>query len=156
MNGFFSEEALERFAQLAAQRQTADFSEEGTYDFTRCVRPNGSTYGTRGKCRKGTEAGPFAYLPEKTSSFPKSVSKLEKLATGKLPEDKAKRKALYDGAQKRLGVLGDNPLNPKQQNDGHEPERKALRKLLGRLNDEFNAWGKVTEKQMRRAVGTVE
>lgn len=28
---------------------------DGTYDFTTCERPNGSRYGTRGKCRKGTE-----------------------------------------------------------------------------------------------------
>jgi hypothetical protein len=28
---------------------------EAPYDFTRCVRPNGSAYGTGGKCRKGTE-----------------------------------------------------------------------------------------------------
>lgn len=27
----------------------------GTYDFTTCERPNGSRYGTGGKCRKGTE-----------------------------------------------------------------------------------------------------
>jgi hypothetical protein len=26
-------------------------------DFTRCIRPNGTAYGTRGKCRKGVEAG---------------------------------------------------------------------------------------------------
>ena len=25
------------------------------YDYTRCVRPDGSAYGTKGKCRKGTE-----------------------------------------------------------------------------------------------------
>lgn len=56
MTGSFSEEALEQFAQLAAQTQSADFAEGGTYDFTRCVRSNGSTYGTRGKCRKGTES----------------------------------------------------------------------------------------------------
>ena len=27
----------------------------GTLDYTRCVRPDGSTYGTGGKCRKGAE-----------------------------------------------------------------------------------------------------
>jgi hypothetical protein len=27
-----------------------------SYDFTRCVRPDGTAYGTRGKCRKGTVA----------------------------------------------------------------------------------------------------
>ena len=29
------------------------------YDFTRCVRPDGSAYGTGGRCRKGTEQGSF-------------------------------------------------------------------------------------------------
>ncbi len=28
------------------------------WNFTRCQRPNGTFYGTRGKCRKGAEAGP--------------------------------------------------------------------------------------------------
>jgi len=28
-----------------------------SYEFTRCVRADGSAYGTRGKCKKGTEAG---------------------------------------------------------------------------------------------------
>ena len=55
MNGSFSEEALLRFSELAAQSQSANFSEGGTYDFTRCVRPNGTAYGTDGRCRKGTE-----------------------------------------------------------------------------------------------------
>jgi len=55
MNGYFSEEALQRFAEMAAQTQSADFAEGDTYDFTRCVRPNGTAYGTTGKCRKGTE-----------------------------------------------------------------------------------------------------
>ena len=27
----------------------------GSFDFTRCVRADGSAYGTRGKCKKGTE-----------------------------------------------------------------------------------------------------
>ena len=58
MHGSFSEEALEQFAQLANQTQAADFAEGDLYDFTRCVRPDGSAYGTRGKCRKGSEAGP--------------------------------------------------------------------------------------------------
>ena len=55
MKGSFSEEALNRFAELAAQNQPSDFAEGGTYDFTRCVRPDGSAYGTGGTCRKGTE-----------------------------------------------------------------------------------------------------
>jgi hypothetical protein len=57
MKGSFSEESLRRFTELAAQAQPAEFSERDTYDFTRCVRPDGSFYGTDGRCRKGTEVG---------------------------------------------------------------------------------------------------
>lgn len=55
--GGFSEEALQLF-QLAAVERTFEFSEGGeVYDFTRCMRPNGTFYGTRGKCKSGSDAG---------------------------------------------------------------------------------------------------
>ena len=57
MKGSFSEESLRRFTELAAQAQPVEFSERDTYDFTRCVRPDGSFYGTDGRCRKGTLTG---------------------------------------------------------------------------------------------------
>jgi hypothetical protein len=57
MLGGFSEEALQLF-QLAASEQAYEFSEgEETYDFTRCMRPDGTFYGTGGKCKKGSDAG---------------------------------------------------------------------------------------------------
>lgn len=31
-------------------------TDEEIYEFTRCVRPDGSAYGSRGKCKKGTQA----------------------------------------------------------------------------------------------------
>ena len=57
MKGSISEEALLQYAELVASLQTADFSEGGTYDFTRCMRADGSFYGTRGSCKKGSQAG---------------------------------------------------------------------------------------------------
>ena len=47
------------------------------YDFTRCVRPDGSAYGTGGKCRKGNE-----------EALSQRVGKgfLAKASTGKLEE----------------------------------------------------------------------
>ena len=57
MFGSFSEESLVEFTKLASQKHSTDFSEGGTYDFTRCVRSDGSVYGTSGKCRKGKETG---------------------------------------------------------------------------------------------------
>jgi hypothetical protein len=57
MLGGFSEEALQLF-QLAASEQAYEFSEgEETYDFTRCMRPDGTFYGTGGTCKKGSNAG---------------------------------------------------------------------------------------------------
>jgi hypothetical protein len=54
MNGSFSEEALRAYAELAAQKQGLNFAEgDSYYDFTRCVRPDGSAYGTKGKCEQG-------------------------------------------------------------------------------------------------------
>jgi hypothetical protein len=38
----------------AYQLLSEDFS-EGSYDFTTCMRPDGSKYGTGGQCRKGTQ-----------------------------------------------------------------------------------------------------
>lgn len=57
MFGSFDSDTLERYAQLAAQKAGVDFAEGDYYDFTRCVRPDGSVYGTGGQCRKGTETG---------------------------------------------------------------------------------------------------
>ena len=53
--GAFSEEALATYQEALAEKEGFDFSEGDLYDFTRCVRPDGKAYGTRGKCRKGTE-----------------------------------------------------------------------------------------------------
>jgi hypothetical protein len=51
MQGSFSQEATESALQLLK-----GFTDSGVYEFTRCVRPDGTAYGTGGKCRKGTEA----------------------------------------------------------------------------------------------------
>jgi hypothetical protein len=53
--GGFTQEALEAYQKALAEREGTNFAEGDLYDFTTCVRPDGSSYGTRGKCRKGTE-----------------------------------------------------------------------------------------------------
>jgi hypothetical protein len=57
MQGSFSSESLKLYESLIEELENPDFSEYdlAAYDFTRCVRPNGTVYGTGGKCRKGTE-----------------------------------------------------------------------------------------------------
>ena len=41
--------------RMVAEKTNPEFSEEDVYNFTRCVRPDGSAYASSGKCRKGTE-----------------------------------------------------------------------------------------------------
>jgi hypothetical protein len=53
--GGFTEEALAAYQKALAEREGIDFAEGDSYDFTTCIRPDGSAYGTGGKCRKGTE-----------------------------------------------------------------------------------------------------
>ena len=47
--------ALTRKRCASGSQPQQNFNE---YDFTRCERPDGTFYGTSGRCRKGTEAGP--------------------------------------------------------------------------------------------------
>jgi len=92
MEGSFSEESLAKYAKLAAQSQPVNFSEKGVYDFTRCVRPNGSAYGTGGHCRKGEEASALDVLQNGIKGRVPRNDPKEPLATGSTPLEKAKAK----------------------------------------------------------------
>jgi hypothetical protein len=58
MQGSFSEQSLKQYEELIGEIASVNFSElnSDVYDFTRCVRADGTVYGSRGKCRKGREA----------------------------------------------------------------------------------------------------
>jgi hypothetical protein len=77
--GGFTEEALAAYQKAVAEKEGVEFSEGGTYDFTTCIRPDGSAYGTGGKCRKGTEGEA------------KKDSKAGKSGSGGFDMDKAKK-----------------------------------------------------------------
>ena len=68
MKGFISEEALAEYSRLAAEKLGVDFAEGEVYDFARCMRADGSFYGTSGKCRKGSEAGDAPVKEKSTKS----------------------------------------------------------------------------------------
>jgi hypothetical protein len=91
--GGFSEEALLLF-QLAASERAYDFSEEGeVYDFTRCMRPNGTYYGTRGQCKSGSQSGPAEVKEKGAPKAPKPrAQKSIKAAKGELALVKAATK----------------------------------------------------------------
>ncbi len=114
MLGRFSEEALKAFAashNLDTRNQ--DFS-EGVFDFTRCVRPDGTAYGTRGKCRKGTEE------VKKEESAQTIVDRLDKLDYG-------------DQRRVLTGYL--------KNNDFYEPPFSLNQMGLGDLFDEADSMG---------------
>ena len=90
MKGSFSEEALRKYAELASQMQSLEFSEGDTYDFTRCVKPDGSAYGTNGKCRKGTEGA--KQIEEKA---PKAAPKETAVKVAKTPKTTQNPKETY-------------------------------------------------------------
>jgi hypothetical protein len=50
---YFTEEALQKFNEMCAEG--VNFGEEPVYDFARCVRPDGSAYGTAGACKSGKQ-----------------------------------------------------------------------------------------------------
>ncbi len=71
------------FTQFGFSQEASDQANE-IFDFTRCQRADGTYYGTRGKCRKGTE------VEAKLAKLP--VEKLQKLAQyPKLTPDQKKK-----------------------------------------------------------------
>ena len=47
----FTEEALKKFHAMCSAG--LDFAEGESYDFARCVMPDGEIYGTKGQCKQG-------------------------------------------------------------------------------------------------------
>jgi hypothetical protein len=86
--GGFTEEALAAYQKALAERQGTDFAESDSYDFTTCIRPDGSAYGTGGKCRKGTEGEAKSGEQSKVTATPGMAARV-KAAKEKLKADKA-------------------------------------------------------------------
>jgi hypothetical protein len=112
MNGYFSQEAMEAFTKAVGEE---NFS-ESLFDFTRCVRPDGSAYGTSGKCKAGTEEAKQEETPKpkraakelKDGGSLTKVAKMVREKTAKKDEaapaaDKAKALEDLKKAQKAYG-----------------------------------------------------
>ena len=118
MQGSFSEDSLLAFNQLASEIQGLNFgeSEEDSYDFTRCVRPDGSVYGTRGKCRKGTESTKAA-----ASKVEERASKLVRQRANQTPE----RKAMYERLRNQAAARAKDPKEPNNPRAYMTPDQRA-------------------------------
>jgi hypothetical protein len=126
MKGYFSEKTLNNYARLAAEKLDADFAEGDSYDFTRCIRPDGSTYGTSGKCRKGTEgaAKPGERSPRKFSAAQR--------------EEIAKR-----GAKSAKRLKGSKPAEPPAK----KPEKSVADRAMEMVMANARARGLVEIKR---------
>jgi hypothetical protein len=132
--GGFSEEAFEKYQRLLSEQGNVEFSEGETYDFTRCMRPDGSFYGTRGKCKKGSEAG----AKEKEAGKPKAGSMLT--------VSDSKRREMVAAAKAR-----------QQKRDAEAKPTRATSSKIRDLQDRIAKGDKAAMEEMRklRAEGKV-
>lgn len=149
MFGSFSEEALAEYSEMVAQTQSADFSEGDTYDFTRCMRPNGSIYGTRGQCRKGVEStkGAAAKVAER-------AAKLARQKKNQTPE----RKAMYDQLAANAAGRARDPLKKGDARGNMTPGERERRReadayessLYGHKNNTYGRGGVTKDARKMR------
>jgi hypothetical protein len=83
------EELLEIFEYSS---RSLGITEEEIFEFTRCIRPNGTTYGTGGRCVKGTETTALDVLQSGIKGRVPRNDPSNPLATGSTPLEKAKQK----------------------------------------------------------------
>jgi|LakMenEpi03Aug12_release.lakeMendotaPanAssembly.Ray.scaffolds.fasta_scaffold397947_2 hypothetical protein len=99
------------------------------WDFVRCQRPDGSVYGSRGKCNKGAEIGPKEEVvakPKKTrekkvkelvAKATPEQKKIEKVPAAKKSEEPAKPPKGVKEAIRAKAQAGKHPLNTSEDYD---------------------------------------
>ena len=93
MQGSFSEQSLKSYEELIQESFSTNFSELDmeVYDYTRCVRADGTVYSSRGKCRKGRETAAVASHPQaQRKSDAGRMAAAEKLESPKQTSAKVK------------------------------------------------------------------
>jgi hypothetical protein len=136
MKDFFSHEALQAYEALVVEQHSFNFSEKEVYDFTRCVRQDGSAYGTGGKCRKGTEQ-----VKEINPNIKGKAKEPEKKVTPGRMRLTARVKSLPVKELKK--ILVDPRLNDKQ--------REQVNKLLAKRKPSSASATKVSALPQQKA-----
>jgi len=162
--GGFSEEAFEKYQRLLFEQGNVEFSEGETYDFTRCMRPDGSFYGTRGKCKKGSEAGaaPVKAKSAKPATRDEKVGALrEKVAALKGSGDKKKLSAARGDlqGQERMRKIENQAKKEGKTPDDVIRERNAAadKKVKARLREKYpQLTGGTEAKPKRKLASTAE
>lgn len=102
--GSFSQEALKKFNEMCSV--SANFSEGETYDFVRCIMPDGEIYGTKHQCKQGKPLSEGKEKKEKTdkesASGERKLAKLTKMFRLKNGRDMSA--AQLTAAANKIGV----------------------------------------------------
>lgn len=105
----YSQQELLTLLEYSARALGA--GEEDLYEFTRCIRPDGSVYGSRGKCKKGTEtsAKEAPKVDKNQAKLERAVAKqkahVARLASGQVastPDDKKRAAAALKALEAKL------------------------------------------------------
>jgi hypothetical protein len=107
MQGNFSNTALEHYQEVAWGK-LVDSLYGSSYDFTRCVRPNGTAYGTAGTCRKGVEAALEAEPAPEITKKPRSKAPSKALLKSLPVELRARAEKLVAAYEELAELKGQN------------------------------------------------
>lgn len=147
MNGHFTEETLSKYVELLEERFGPSHSEKSEYDFTRCMRADGSFYGTRGKCRKGSDAGAAEKKGSGVigSATPAQKAAMENRATQMRNQNaQADRAAL---ARKVAKEMGKDPASVEVAKEVEKRQKQMAKKraLYQEVSSRKTAWGSAQE-----------
>lgn len=141
-----AEEAREAYGYSFSEAVSDDFPfvEEAvttllsSYDFTRCVRPDGSVYGTRGKCRKGTETAKEA--ERKVDKRPRTIKGPGKFHL--VEKSRKVKKGVYDDPESPT-FHGEPWSNTKIK---YEIKYNSSGKTVGHIESSINKGGMMSSR----------
>ena len=148
--GGFTEEALAAYQKALAEREGTDFAEGDSYDFTTCIRPDGSAYGTGGQCRKGSKGEAKAKEPKAKAAAPKTVAEMaaarKKLSDTWQDKRVAARNAEIEHDRVSKLTKGDNSPEARAQRlkaataaDKAQQARDRAQRAWMKMNDKLEA-----------------
>ena len=138
MNGHFSEKSLKNYLEMVEDYWGQDFSESSVYDFARCVRSDGTAYGTGGKCRKGTE--------EEKKDLERRLKSVESLIEKPgTPGEKEAAQAARDRIKNRLKELGGGSI-------AKEPSRSSAVKTPSGIKVDENTRLRIQRNRLEKAM----
>jgi hypothetical protein len=136
----------ELFSALEYSAKALGASQEDIFEFARCMRPNGTFYGTRGRCKSGTEAGPAdrketAGRGEEGTKDKYLENRQKDLESAQKKEEKIQKTRLKLGVREGLlqGDVG-------RMDRGSSPENKNVRAELARVQSAMRKLDTIKDK----------